>query len=64
MRIEIDGMVVLSLKEIVEDFDINQRTLRRYIKNGRLWGKKFGRTWYVPQESLKAFFDDLKDTQS
>jgi len=64
MTVEIDGMVVLSLKEITEDFDISEYALRRYIRIGRLTGKKFGRTWYVPEKSLKAFFNKSPDKQS
>ena len=56
MPVKIDDMVLLSLQEIVEDFDISKYTLQKYIRNGRISAKKFGSTWYVPEKSLKAFF--------
>jgi len=64
MAVKIDDMVLLSLQEITEDFDISLYTLRKYIRKGRITAKKFGRTWYVPEKSLKAFFNKSMDTQS
>jgi len=57
MPVEIGGMILLSLKEITDEFDITEYALRRYIRIGRISGKKFGRNWYVPEKALKDFFN-------
>ena len=57
MPIEIGNVRLFTLQEISEKIDnITTVTLRSYIKDGRLKGRKFGQKWYVSEQALQEYF--------
>lgn len=48
---------VYDLKDLSKKLKISIRTLRKYIKAGKLKGKKIGRAYYVTEPNLMAFLD-------
>jgi len=57
MPIEIGNVRLYTLQEISEKIDnITTVTLRAYIHDGRLKGRKFGQKWYVSEQALQEFF--------
>ena len=48
---------IYNLKDLSKKLKISIRTLRKYIKAGKLKAKKIGRAYYVTEQSLMAFLD-------
>ncbi|MFH2013805.1 MAG: helix-turn-helix domain-containing protein [Patescibacteria group bacterium] len=52
---EINGIVLLSMKDLATKLSITERTVYQYIKDGKLKAKKIGGSWYVTNENLEKF---------
>jgi excisionase family DNA binding protein len=50
-------MPIYDLKDLSKKLKISIRTLREYVKAGKLKAKKIGRAYYVTEQSLMAFLD-------
>jgi hypothetical protein len=48
---------VYDLKALNNKLNISIRTLREYIKSGKLKAKLIGKTYYVTERSLMDFLD-------
>ena len=48
---------VYDLKDLSKKLKISIRTLREYIKSGKLKAKKIGKAYYVTEPNLIAFLD-------
>jgi excisionase family DNA binding protein len=46
---------IYDLKDLSKKLKISVRTLRKYVKSGRLKAKKVGRAYYVTEPNLMAF---------
>lgn len=53
----IGDMVLYDVEELAKLLDVQERTIRAYLKDGKLKGRKMARRWYVTEESLKAYFE-------
>jgi excisionase family DNA binding protein len=45
------------LKDLSKKLTISIRTLREYVKSGRLKARKVGRAYYITEPNLMAFLD-------
>ena len=48
---------VYDLKDLSKKLKISVRTLREYIKSGKLKAKKIGKAYYVTEPNLMTFLD-------
>jgi len=48
---------VYDLKDLSKKLKISIRTLRVYVKSGKLKAKKVGKAYYVTEPNLMAFLD-------
>lgn len=55
--IEFDNMKYYSAQEVAEMFQVSLRTIRRYLKAGKLEYKKFGKNTLISEETLKNFME-------
>ena len=46
---------IYDLKDLSKKFKISVRTLRKYVKAGKLKAKKIGRAYYVTEPNLMTF---------
>lgn len=53
---EFGNLRLYDLKEISEQLDLSVQTLRTYIQEGRLKGRKWGKAWYVSEAALQEYF--------
>jgi hypothetical protein len=51
------GTPVYDLKELSGKLNIGIRTLREYVKKGKLKAKKIGKAYYVTEPNLLVFLD-------
>jgi len=49
--------LVYDLRDLAREVKIGVRTLREYIKRGKLKAKKIGRAYYVSREAFKEFVE-------
>jgi len=49
-----------SVKEIEKILPITPLTIRAYIREGKIKGRKVGVLWYVAKNDLEAFLDGDK----
>ena len=50
----------LSTEEVAEQLAVDEQTVRRWIKSGRLQAYKPGRAWRIPPDALAAFLEDRR----
>jgi len=61
---QIGDLVFYELPEVAEKLDCHINTLRKYLRDGRLKGRKVGNKWLVSEDGLREFFcpsDETKD---
>ena len=64
MSKEIGGLKLYNLKELSNLMGLSLTSLRTYLREGKLKGRKFGREWYVTEENLKDYFTNSPDDDS
>lgn len=57
---EILGTKYFFVEEIAAELGLNEKTIRRYLKSGKLGGLKLGKRWLISQRALLEFFEDLR----
>jgi excisionase family DNA binding protein len=61
MVAKIGGLTLYSVEDLAEILGIQERTLRKFIREGKLKGKKLAKKWYVTEENLKAYFSSVEE---
>lgn len=56
MPIQVGDLKLYDVEELSEILHIQERTVRKILRDGTLRGKKLARKWYVPEEALKEYF--------
>lgn len=56
MSIQVGDMKLYAVEEVAEMLNVGEPTIRRYLRQGKLKGKKLAKRWYVSEESLKDYF--------
>jgi len=51
-------MTVYTPEEVSEILKISVRTIREYLKQGKLKGSKIGTKWRITEEQLKEFLKE------
>ena len=54
---EIQGITFYTVQEVALMLSITPQTVRSYIKEGKLQGKRIGRPILITRESLSAFLE-------
>ena len=57
MSIKLGDLELFTVEELSEKLGIQERTIREYLKSGKLKGRKMARRWYVSEDSLREFFE-------
>lgn len=63
MTKRIGDLILYTVPELEELLQVKARTIRDYLRSGRLQGRKFGKEWHVTEQQLKAFFEAGEDPQ-
>jgi excisionase family DNA binding protein len=56
----VGGLTLFDIKELSQEIGITEVTLRKYLRKGKIRGKKIGTKWFVTEEALKEFFEEDK----
>jgi excisionase family DNA binding protein len=55
--VKLGDLTLYTLKELSKKLNITTVTLRAYIKEGRLKGRKMGTRWYISEDALREYFE-------
>jgi excisionase family DNA binding protein len=58
--LEIGGVKLYTVKDIAKAMEVEEQTVRRYIKRGFLQSKKIGRNIFITEAQLKEFIEANK----
>ncbi len=61
---KIGDLTLYSVDDLHELLDISKMTLRTYLREGRIRGRKLGVSWYVTEEAIREYFDEPQKPQS
>jgi len=56
MSIQVGDMKLYDVEELAEMLNVGTPTIRRYLREGKLRGKKMAKRWYVSEDSIKEYF--------
>ncbi len=62
MSIKLGDLELFTVEELSEKLGVQERTIREYLKSGKLKGRKMARRWYVSEESLRDYFEAAEST--
>jgi len=51
-----DSLILYDVEELSRVLDIQEKTIRQLLRDGKLKGRKMARKWYVTEQELKAYF--------
>ena len=51
-----DSLILYDVEELSQVLDIQERTIRQLLRDGKLKGRKMARKWYVTEEALQEYF--------
>ncbi|MEX0608195.1 MAG: helix-turn-helix domain-containing protein [Balneolaceae bacterium] len=61
---KIGEITLYSIDDLHEMLEISKMTLRSYLREGRIRGRKLGVNWYVTEEAIREYFDEPQDLSS
>jgi len=56
----IGDLKLYSVEELSEMLDVNERSMRKWLREGKIQGQKLGVKWYDSEEMLKKYFNQSK----
>lgn len=61
---KIGSLTLYSIDDLHEKLGVSKMTLRAYLREGRLKGRKLGVQWYVTEEAIKDYFNESDVSRS
>jgi excisionase family DNA binding protein len=55
---------VYTIAEVATHLKVSTRTVREWLRSGKLKGLKAGRLWRIREEELRAFLERLRPTDA
>jgi len=53
---KIGELVLYDVAELSKLLDVQEKTIRAILRDGKLKGRKLARKWYVTEENLRDYF--------
>lgn len=57
MSVKIGELELYTVEELSGLMGIQERTIREYLKSGKIRGRKLAKRWYVTEEALREYFE-------
>lgn len=55
---KIGSLTLYSVDDLHEQLGISKMTIRAYLREGRLKGRKLGVQWYVTEDAIRDYFNE------
>jgi len=57
----IGALTLYSVEDLHEQLGLSKVTIRAYLRQGKIRGRKLGVKWYVTEEALREYFETPAD---
>ncbi len=57
---KIGSLTLYSIDDLHEMLGISKMTLRAYLREGRLKGRKLGVSWFVTENAIREYFEEAE----
>ncbi|HVN96175.1 MAG TPA: helix-turn-helix domain-containing protein [Syntrophorhabdaceae bacterium] len=57
---ELGNIRIYSVQDISKALDVNERSIRKWLRAGLIKGRKIGTHWYVTEENIGLFLSGGK----
>ncbi|WP_421773360.1 helix-turn-helix domain-containing protein [Gracilimonas sp.] len=57
----VGDLTLYSVDDLHEQLGISKMTLRTYLREGRIRGRKLGVSWYVTEEAIREYFNEPQE---
>lgn len=54
---QVGNLTLYSVDDLHEQLGLSKMTIRAYLRDGKIRGRKLGVKWYVTEEALREYFD-------
>lgn len=54
---KIGNLTLYSIDDLHEQLGVSKMTLRAYLREGRIRGRKLGVSWFVTEEAIREYFE-------
>lgn len=61
---KIGDLTLYSVDDLHEQLGISKMTLRTYLREGRIRGRKLGVSWYVTEDAIREYFEEPKQNST
>lgn len=58
MSRQIGDLTLYSVNDLHRQLGLSKMTIRSYLRDGRIKGRKLGVKWYVTESALKEYFEE------
>lgn len=56
MSRQVGKVTLFTVEELAEILDVQERTIREYLREGKLHGRKLANRWYVTDDAIADYF--------
>jgi len=60
----IGDIKLYTVEELSELLDIQETTIRKYLREGRIRGRKMAKRWYISEENLASYFSQTEPEEA
>lgn len=64
MSITLGDLTLFTVGELAERLEVQERTIRDYLKTGKLKGRKLAGKWYITEDALRAYFSQDEPSEA
>ncbi|MDZ7682892.1 MAG: helix-turn-helix domain-containing protein [Fodinibius sp.] len=61
---QIGNLTLYSVEDLHKQLGLSKMTIRAYLRDGKIRGRKLGVKWYVTEEALREYFDEPRTNSS
>lgn len=56
MSKQVGKLTLYTVEELAAVLDVQERTIREYLREGKLHGRKLANRWYITDEAVADYF--------
>ena len=57
MPVQIGSLTLYTVEELSEALGIQEKSVRKFLRQGQIKGRKLANRWYVTEDALRAYFE-------
>lgn len=61
---KIGNLTLYSIDDLHDMLGISKMTLRAYLREGRIRGRKLGVSWFVTEDAIREYFDEPHEVET